>query len=137
MEKSQAFPSRFFKADDVKDGPIMVTINRLYQGPVGPDKEEKHILSFTDAAKELVCNATNWDAIADVTGRTDSDDWHGHKIVLVHERVNFGGKTVDAIRIKPPARPQQRAPVPPKPARPQQEVTGHLDEDVPFDDYRV
>jgi hypothetical protein len=140
MQKHEAFPSRFFKAEDVKSGPIVVTIDKLYQGPVGPDKEEKHILSFTNTEKELVCNATNWDAIADITGKTDSDDWSGHKIILVHERVSFGGKTVDAVRIRPPAPPQQRVKTAPKPVTPQQpdEVTGHLDDEVPFDDdYRV
>jgi hypothetical protein len=99
MKKSDAFPCRWFKAEDVKSKPIVVTIDKLYQGPVGSDKEEKNILSFTDTEKELICNATNWDSVAEITGETDSDDWHGHKIVLVHERVDFGGKKVDAVRI--------------------------------------
>jgi hypothetical protein len=99
MKKSDAFPSRWFKSEDVKNNPIVVTIDKLYQDLVGSDKEEKNILSFTDTEKELICNATNWDSIADITGETDSDDWHGHKIVLVHERVDFGGKKVDAVRV--------------------------------------
>jgi hypothetical protein len=138
MRKSEAFPSRFFKAEDVKERPIVLTIDRMYQDRIGPEKKDKNILAFLDTEKELVCNATNWDAIADITGSADSDDWHGHRIVLAHALVEFQGKKVPGIRVISPDElsRQQRTKIPTsKPTEPP--VTGHLDEEPPFDDYRV
>jgi hypothetical protein len=99
MRKEEAFPSRFFKAENVKERPITVTIDRMYQEQIGTEKKDKNILAFLDTEKELVCNATNWDAIAEITGSSDSDDWHGHKIVLFHAMVEFSGKKVPGIRV--------------------------------------
>jgi hypothetical protein len=64
MKKSDAFPSRFFKADDVKERPIVVTIDRMYQDQIGAEKQDKNILAFSDANKELVVSAPTGTALS-------------------------------------------------------------------------
>jgi hypothetical protein len=124
MKKADAFPSRFWKAEDVKDQSAVVTIAYMTTDQIGPDKQEKYILYFQDSKKQLVLNATNWDTIVDITGETDSDMWSGHCIKLVHARVDFGGKKVDAVRVRAanePTKQSARQPArqePPPPSSP-------------------
>jgi hypothetical protein len=99
MKRHQAVPSRFFRAEDTKEDAIVATIDRMYQDKIGDEQKEKNILSFLDHDRELVLNGTNFDAIVEITGEADTDDWHGSKVVLLCARVDFGGKKVDAIRV--------------------------------------
>jgi hypothetical protein len=138
MKKSQAFKTRFYKSEDVKDGPITVTIDRMYQDRIGADKEEKNILAFTDTERELVLNATCWDLITEITGSDDSDDWRGQQIVLFHTRVAYQGKQVDAIRIMSPAEleirqsKQRVRPVKAEQASTSTKADAELDDEIPF-----
>jgi hypothetical protein len=100
MNRNDAFPSRFFKAEDVKDKPAVVTIASVITERIGQDNQEKLIMLFEDSKKQLVINATNFDAIAEITGEDDSDNWAGYRIALVPKRVDFAGKKVDAIRVR-------------------------------------
>jgi hypothetical protein len=108
MNKHEAFPSRFFKAEDVKDRPVIVTIAGVMTAQIGQPPKEKQVMLFEDSKKHLVVNSTNWDAIAEITGEDDSDLWPGHRIALVPARVDFGGKKVDGIRVRAAA--QAKAP---------------------------
>lgn len=60
-------------------------------------KVEKVVL-VTNKGK-VVLNKTNLTVIADSYGR-DAQDWIGQPVKLFREKVNFGGKMVDAIRIR-------------------------------------
>jgi hypothetical protein len=102
MMKNEAFPSKYFKAEDVKGRPVVVTIAGITTDKIGQPPKEKRILLFEDAEKQLVLNGTNWDLISDITGQDDSDLWPGHKIALVAARVPFGREMVDAIRVRAP-----------------------------------
>jgi hypothetical protein len=100
MRKSEAFPSKFSKAADVKEQPLTATISHLAQEVVGQgqDAKKKHVLYFEDS-KPVVLNATNWSALEDAFG--DSDDWPGHKVRIVCVETSFQGKATDGIRLRP------------------------------------
>ena len=65
----------------------------------GADKEKKLIIGFKGKDKSLVCNRTNAQTIAEVTGKSDTDDWPGHRIILTARDVDFQGRTMLAIRV--------------------------------------
>ncbi len=66
-------------------------------------KKKKPVISFNGTDKTLVCNLTNANTIAELSDSRDTDNWTGTKIKLVVERVQFGPKLVDSIRVKDPS----------------------------------
>jgi hypothetical protein len=109
MKISQIFPSRWLKAADLGPDGETVTIRKITMELVGEDRENKPVITFDEIDKELVLNVTNANAIADVTGEDDSDNWPGQVIKLVRSRVQFGAKTVDAVRVEAPDEPVGRS----------------------------
>ena len=114
--KDDVFPSKFLKAGDLNK-PIQVMIERapLETLKSTEGKEQvKTVLYFRGAKKALPLNLTNWESCAEICGADDSDDWPGHQIELYPTKTQMGGKTVDCIRIRPPAQrelPKQKPPV--------------------------
>jgi hypothetical protein len=109
VTRSEAFPSKYFKAADIPPGGKALKIAKLQVEKVGLDQSEKYVVFFKGEDKQLILNITNWDAIAAICG-ADSDSWTGKVIVLFPTQTTFGGKTVNCIRIRGP-RPPQAAPV--------------------------
>ena len=109
VTRATAFPSKYWKADDLPEGGKVFKIEGLDVEKIGIEKKEKYVLRFVKQDKSLVLNPTNWDLIAAFLGG-DSDDWRGGLIVLYPTETTFGGKTVSCIRVR---RPRETAP--PKP----------------------
>lgn len=103
MKKSDVFPSRFLKPDDLDGKFVPLTIaTAAYQtlkNFKGKD-EQKLVLTFRETRKELVCNATIWDAIVDATGQDDSDGWPGHTVEAFGSEVQVGNETKPCVRIR-------------------------------------
>src|SRR6516225_7287731 len=99
MRASEAFPSKYVKASDVKAKPIIATISHLAQEAVGQgqDQKQKPVL-YLENGKPLVLNRTNFEGLEEAFG--DSDDWSGQKIKLYAARTLYQGKSVDAVRIQ-------------------------------------
>jgi hypothetical protein len=100
MRKSDVFPRKYQQSADIKIKPIVATISHVQVETIGQgaDQKEKPVL-YLENEKPMVLNATNWDSLEDAFG--DSDNWTGHNIRIKCTRVNFGGKTVDGLRIEP------------------------------------
>jgi hypothetical protein len=111
VTKTEAFPSRFWKASDLPPRGTALKIAKLQLEKVGIDQKEKYTLYFKGQDKQLVLNGTNWDLIAAFCG-ADSDQWAGKDISLYPTQTTFGGKTVDCIRVRRPKPPQAQQPQP-------------------------
>ena len=122
MNIDSAFPSNYLKASDLGDSSPVVTIDRIEVEAIGRNKEMKPVLYFQGKTKGLVLNKTNAAKIAQLLGSKDTDDWHGGQIRLYATEVEFGGESVEAIRVKGAATAK------PKP-QPVEELT---DEEIPF-----
>jgi len=94
------FPSHYLKASDLGDKAPVVTIERLEVEAIGRNKEMKPVLYFEGKEKGLVLNKTNAKKIADLTGSKDTDDWAGCRIRIYATETEFGGETVECIRVK-------------------------------------
>lgn len=111
--------SKFLKQTDVGAG-VLVTINRITHENIameGAEPENKIAIYFDELEKPLICNSTNAQLIAQVTG--DEEDvertWIGKKIVLYTDpNVSFSGKLVGGIRVRAPKN-QVKAQEPPLP----------------------
>ena len=100
MKVSDAFPSTYLAASDLNGETLKVTISgyRMFRFP--DQDKDRLILGFSDNDKELVCNITNANMIVEVLGTDDMDAWIDKPIVLKSERVPFGGKITDALRVQ-------------------------------------
>jgi hypothetical protein len=100
MKSNEVFPSRSLKAADLESDGETVTIQKVTMEQIGEKRERKPVMTFDETDQELVVNVTNWNSIAELTGKDDSDDWPGRVIKLVRGKAQYGKKTVDAIRIE-------------------------------------
>ena len=143
MKLTEVFPSNFIKAEDLQGRDVTVIISNAQIEKLGNDN--KLVMYFKGKDKGLVCNKTNAGRISYLYG-DDTDDWIGKPIVLTSEFVEFQGKSVKAIRVKPPsmtsspqanptAAPQRQTTNPVRQQAPQQSVPSglpDLDDEIPF-----
>jgi hypothetical protein len=105
MHLTTMFPSKYLKASDVDARGTRFVIARVTVEEVGPEREQKPLVYFENERRGLILNRTNGNAIADICGSEDAEDWTGHTIVLVSEPVFFAGRTNPGIRVRPPSAP--------------------------------
>jgi len=143
---NEAFPSNYVKASDLKGNEAIVTIDRIAFEPVGRTKEMKAVAYFTGKEKGLVLNKTNATKIATLAGSQMTEDWPGTRIKIYPTETEFGGETVECIRVKGApatngngngaARQQARQPVRQPEPEPEPQYETHsaplTDDDIPF-----
>lgn len=130
MKMSGVFSSHL-KAEELgADKRVTVTIDSVKMEQLGDDK--KPVLYFVGKDKGLVLNKTNTNALIDILGSDDSDDWTDKRVVLYTTKVDYQGKRVLAIRIDEAPRGTAAA----RPARvppPEPDAEEMVDaSDVPF-----
>jgi hypothetical protein len=112
------FPSSFLKADDLDDGPMILTIADIHAEKM-QDGKSKPCVFFKEDKRALVLNVTNKNALVMLTKSKNPADAIGLRIMLVQVEAEYQGKPCRAIRIrKPPALGTSEAPEP-HPERPQ------------------
>lgn len=117
--------SPYLKPVDLPWTPFRATITGVYEGAVGPMREDKYLVYFSDLAKPLVLTPTNAGILAQAFG----DDTAGCVAKVVDLVVMSGsfddGKVVDFIRIEVPAEQPQSSTAAAATAAPS-------DDDIPF-----
>lgn len=106
---SEAFPSEYLKAADLKGQSIHVVISHVEMRDVGDDN--KPVVFFQNKTKGVVLNKTNSNNIALAYG-DDTEEWTGKEVILYEAHVDFQGRTVPAIRIRPPQLKDRKVPNP-------------------------
>jgi hypothetical protein len=131
MKRNDVYPSTWLKAADLGPAGRVVTIRNVTLEEVGKERERKPVMTFKETDQELIINATNWDKVVELTGEEDSDAWSGHKIKLARVQVQYGARTVDAIRVEAPDKPKlvRRSLSKTEPVAKQQDEDG---ENIPF-----
>lgn len=129
MNINEAFPSSYLKATDLNGKEPNVTISHVTMEKLGDDT--KMVLYFNGSDKGMVLNKTNAMNIAGWFG-PETDGWTGQRIKLVCAWVDFQGKSVQALRVRP-ADPRQNGNAAPvqRPA-PQPVHADELNDDIPF-----
>lgn len=98
MNINDAFPSNFLKASDLNGAQPTVTIADVRMEEVGDD--QKPVVYFDGKSKGIVLNKTNATNIGSAYG-PNTEGWRGQKVVLFTTWVDFNGKSVEAIRMRP------------------------------------
>src|SRR5262245_25754323 len=131
MKRDDLFPSKYLKCADLKGKPRVVEIEQApietLKNPKG-EEQRKVVLYFKGAKKTLPLNLTNFDAVAEITGSDETNDWLGTKIELYPATTMMGGKITDCIRIR---RPHEGLPVSPPPP-PKPAIDPELDQEIPW-----
>jgi len=91
--------SDWLKAADLNMQEHTLTISDISEAEVGG--KMKLILHFAGKEKTLVLNKTNKDAIGYAYGEEDTDPWIGKTLILYPTKVDYQGKSVEAIRVRP------------------------------------
>jgi hypothetical protein len=131
MKRSDVFPSKWLRNEDLDGKPLVVTIQSAEMQELKSQDgktQSKMVVSFKELPKSLALNLTNWDSISEICG-DDSDSWPGGQIELFPAMTTMGNKRVACVRVRQPAQattPPSQAPT----RRPAPAVT----EEVPFDD---
>jgi hypothetical protein len=107
---NDAFPSAYLKSSDLHGKIAVVTIERVEFAPVGREREMKAIIHFVGKQKGMVCNKVNGKKITEIAGSPLTEDWSGVAIALYQTECEFGGETVDCIRVQAVQRSQPAAP---------------------------
>lgn len=136
---NDAFPSNYLKASDLAGNQVVVTIDRVEFELVGREREEKAVVYFLGKTKGVVLNKTNAKKITEIAGSALTEEWHGVAIVLFPTETEFGGETVECIRIKPVqkarmqrmTKPEVQAPPPPA-TNGSNDLTDIPDDEIPF-----
>jgi hypothetical protein len=105
-----------------------VTIDRVEIEGIGRNKEQKPVLYFRGKDKGIVLNKTNANKIAQLVGARDTESWRGRQIRLYATETEFGGETVECIRIKAAGNGHAAPPPPPEP----EQIQDLDDSDIPF-----
>ena len=95
----QIFPSRWIKTSDIGPTPKIATISKIDFELVGPDREQKAVISFQNTQKRLILNATNARTISILYGK-EVMRWVGKRILLYCVEVQYRGTPCLAVRIK-------------------------------------
>lgn len=134
MNINEAFPSNYLKAEDLKGKEPNVTISHVSMEKMGDDN--KMVLYFRNSEKGMVLNKTNAMNIAAWYG-PETDDWEGKRVKLVVAWVDFQGRSVQALRVRPADNGNgQSAPMVTsggqRNAPPSQPAHADLDDEIPF-----
>jgi hypothetical protein len=105
LKRNDIFPNRFLKPHDIPTDPLTVTISRvemvdIIQPSTGQPAQRLSVF-FDELDRPLVCNRTNFDAIAGLHGE-ETDNWRGTAIALFRTKTELGGDERDCIRVKSP-----------------------------------
>lgn len=95
-------------AHDLDGRDVTVVVLEVSGGEInnGTKKNKKPIATLGSRdgrrlEKRLALNATNCKVLEQLAGSPDVDKWRGMPIVLFPTTTNFGGQTVDCVRIRP------------------------------------
>ena len=102
MNINSAFPSKFLKASDLDDQTVTVKIADVKIEQVGQNQETKPVAYFEGKKKGLVLNKTNSRKIAQIAGSPETEDWVGVEVAIYPTETEFGGESVECIRVKAP-----------------------------------
>lgn len=136
MNINDSFPSNYVKAADLRGKECPAIISRVVVEKLGDD--DKPVVYFEGKEKGVVLNKTNAMNIATMHG-PETDNWPGKHVILYPAWVDFQGRSVEAVRIRPDVAPTNGA-MPPAPSvqaetpppNPGADQAGSLDDEIPF-----
>jgi len=91
-------------AHDLDGRDVTITVEKVIGGELRGEnnkKSKKPICHIKGKTKKLALNVTNCKTIEALTGTPDPAEWAGIRITIFPTTTDFGGKTVECIRVRP------------------------------------
>lgn len=91
-------------AHDLDNRDVTITIEKVVGGELRGEnnkKSKKPIAHIKGKIKKLALNVTNCRTIEQLYGTPDPAEWSGIRVTIFPTTTDFGGKTVECIRIRP------------------------------------
>jgi len=130
MKTSDFQQSKYLKRKDL-DGPKVVSISEVTSETFKNSSDPKPLVYFKGMRKPLILNRTNTDAIEDIAGTDEMNDWPGVKVEIFPSTVEVNGETKDCIRVRAPDQAELPTRRPIKSAKPRAKGDD-MDDEVPF-----
>lgn len=96
----------YFKTDDVRPGPVTLTIESVemedFGGRDGEKKERKPVLYFREDHRGLVMNKTKNSDATQIFGNPLTESWLGKKVQLVFDPTVTGPRGRGGIALRAP-----------------------------------
>ena len=116
----------YLKKEDI-EGELTVTVTNVWSEAVLNSGRKKLIVAFREFEKPLILNKTNIKRLARIFGTGDTNVWRGLVTLYVEPGVEYAGRVVGGIRIRPPRKASVTTATRPEPGH----VNGHtLPEDM-------
>ena len=97
----------YLKKEDI-DGPITATLTDVWSEAVLNAGRKKLVVSFREFEKPLILNKTNIKRLARIFETGDTTCWRGPVTLYVEAGVEYAGRVVGGIRVRPAERKSQR-----------------------------
>jgi hypothetical protein len=94
------FLGNYLKKEDVLK-PQVVRITDVYQDDLPGTNRKKLVVTFAQFAKSMVLNSTNIKRLYKIFGTPDTGQWRGEVTLYVDHNIEFGGRIVGGLRIRP------------------------------------
>jgi hypothetical protein len=92
--RMSSYVKKYLKAADVMEGPLIMHIADVKEGTYGPE------LVF-ESGETLSLNVTNNVTLIKAYGDGDGTNWIGMKIELYHGELEYKGKMVASVLVRP------------------------------------
>ena len=115
----------YLKKEDI-DGARIVTLTDVWSEAVLSAGRKKLVVSFREFEKPLILNKTNIKRLARIFGTGDTKAWRGPVTLYVEPGVEYAGRVVGGIRVRPAAKAESRGESPDK----QPQHNGHASSDA-------
>jgi len=105
MTSIDEFFGDYLKADELK-GETTATIKEVRVETLGRAEaaKEKPVVYFNELDKGLALNRVNADALKEVCGSSEIEEWVGKRVTLyVDPNVQYAGRRVGGIRVRVPS----------------------------------
>jgi hypothetical protein len=123
------YPTNYFKADDVVDEPLVLTITSIRPEKM-QDGKSKPVVFFKEDKRGLVLNVTNKNFLILLTRSKDPADAVGQLVMLVGVEGEYQGKPCMTLRLRRPPATGETALQQPKPATKVAKRKPPLDDDT-------
>ena len=90
----------YLKKEDI-DGAMTVTLTDVWSEAVLNAGRKKLVVSFRELEKPLILNKTNIKRFARIFGTGDTKVWRGPVTLYVEPGVEYAGRVVGGLRVRP------------------------------------
>ena len=97
----------YLKKEDI-DGPMTATLTDVWSEAVLNAGRKKLVVSFREFEKPLILNKTNIKRLARIFETGDTTCWRGPVTLYVEAGVEYAGRVVGGIRVRPAKKTSER-----------------------------